>query len=643
MSEGWYEGVAARAGVGVKEVDAILRKRGIRAKAGVGKPRALRIASVSFSGEKHGRFSGRFEFSWTGLGNGVWAVASEGRNFVGKSTVLEVVLASLRGDVRRIQSDVRKWLEHVRVEFTLDGQRHEVDYAMARAVPGGALSRQRPDGVTEEVDSFASAAAFGLVMARFMMEALDLETVPYQHGKDEAAQLVEHGWQALAMGLYFGGNHEYLLGNTNFGGLPARILQLYVGMPWAATVSQASATLKQLGTEELRAKAVREEARTRRTKTRESHEGELAAARERLAKLPADGDYVEGIDALAEAVTRTTGEVVELERRLIALDNEAVSLRDIADADEREVRDIRESVVATAFFNGLQPTCCPRCEALVTEDRIKRERSEFECSVCAEPIPDERKDAVDETLHQAEARKAATTAAALRAEGLLPALRVDVEAARRQAADARKALGAAPTSEILRERRDLELEVARLEGMIAALTDEGDEDVTSPDRAVVQAAHDLSKGAMDAAAGGLFGALNEEIVSLARQFGFLALDEANLQPTGRLDVTKGDDSTTFSAVTKGERLRLRLATAIALLKVGRRLGVGRHPGLLIVDSPGSEETYDADLEALLRELRSLADGDLGMQVIVSSAKAGEVVPALGPNRCKVARDGELLW
>jgi hypothetical protein len=62
-----------------------------------------------------------------------------------------------------------------------------------------------------------------------------------------------------------------------------------------------------------------------------------------------------------------------------------------------------------------------------------------------------------------------------------------------------------------------------------------------------------------------------------------------------------------------------------------------------VDSPGSEETYDADLEALLRELRSLADGDLGMQVIVSSAKAGEVVPALGPNRCKVARDGELLW
>ncbi|ARO55864.1 hypothetical protein B2G69_18130 [Methylorubrum zatmanii] len=643
MSEGWYEGIASRAGVTVKEADAVLRKRGIRAKAGVGKPRALRIASVSFSGEKRGRFSGRFHFLWTGLGDGVWAVASEGRNLVGKSTVLEVALASLRGDIRRIQSDIRKWIEHARVEFTLDGQRHEVDYSLHRTVPKGALRRERPDGVTEEIDTFESAAAFGLVMARFMMEALDLEAVPYQHGKDETAQLVEHGWQALAMGMYFGGNHDVLLGQTTFGGLPARILQLYVGMPWAATVSQASATLKQLATEELRTKAVREEARTRRAEARESHERRLEAARGRLGELPGENAYVEDIDSLAEAVARTTGELIELERSLTAIEDEAGSLRSVADADEREVRDIRESIVATAFFNGLQPTCCPRCEARVTKVRIEREKSEFECSICAEPISAERMEDVDEALREAEARVAATTTASLRAESLLPALRADVQLARQRAVDARVALGAAPTSDILRERRELELEVARLEGMIAALADEGDEEVTSPDRSVVQAAHDLSKEAMDAAAGGLFAALNEEIVSLARQFGFVALDEADLQPTGRLDVKKGDDPTTFVSVTKGERLRLRLATAIALLKVGRRMGVGRHPGLLIIDSPGAEETYDADLETLLRELRLLADGDLGMQVIVSSAKANEVVPALGAGRCRVAREGEYLW
>lgn len=98
----------------------------------------------------------------------------------------------------------------------------------------------------------------------------------------------------------------------------------------------------------------------------------------------------------------------------------------------------------------------------------------------------------------------------------------------------------------------------------------------------------------------------------------------------------------FGEVTKGERLRLRIATAVALLRVGKVLGVGRHPGLLVVDSPGAEETDDSNLEALLKELRSVAE-EVSLQVFVSSAKASEVLTLLAPANCRVAAKGEYLW
>jgi hypothetical protein len=65
--------------------------------------------------------------------------------------------------------------------------------------------------------------------------------------------------------------------------------------------------------------------------------------------------------------------------------------------------------------------------------------------------------------------------------------------------------------------------------------------------------------------------------------------------------------------------------------------------LLIIDSPGAEETDDSNLEAFLQELRKIADDEIGLQVIVSSAKASEVVALLKSENCRVAAKGEYLW
>lgn len=166
------------------------------------------------------------------------------------------------------------------------------------------------------------------------------------------------------------------------------------------------------------------------------------------------------------ASTATAAAYSELERRLANAENEAGALKGAADADEREARNIRETFVATTFFNGLQPTCCPRCEAAVSKDRIKREQTDLSCSVCAEPIPAEKMEDLNERLAEAEQRAAVTKDASDRATAIVRELKGDLKAEQKKMLQARDDLGAAPTSSSLRERREVELEIASLEGML---------------------------------------------------------------------------------------------------------------------------------------------------------------------------------
>jgi hypothetical protein len=643
MSEGWHERIATEAGVKVTKVEEVLARQRIRSRLGARPARKLRVASIIFTGDKRGKATGPIAFTWSGLRDGAWAVASEGTNLVGKSSVLEIMLWALRGDPKGLQGDVQKWLDHVRVEFTLDDQMHAVEFAVTKGIPTGTLSRMRPDGSVERLDSFETHQGFAAAMSRFMMEALDLEPIPYQKGKDEAAQVAHHSWKALSGGLYFWGDHQFLLGDSQWGGLPARILQLYVGLPWASTVMQASTALKDLGAEELRTKAVQQTAFDRSEKARAQIEEDLRTARTRLSKLGDAADFAQQVEGLANAVVETAASYNELERKLVDAENEARALKEAANADEREIRNIRETFVAVSFFNGLQPTCCPRCEAAVTKDRIKREHTDFSCSVCAEPIPAEKMENVNERLTEAEERAAATKGASDRATALVGELKEKLSAEHKRMLMARVNLGAAPNASNLRERRDVELEIAGLEGMLQAHSSSTEALGETADRAIVYAAHCIAKKEMDDAADKLLKDLGEEVLTLARRFGLVSLEWVSIDAQAHMTLSKGGETTVFGKVTIGERLRLRIATAIGLLRIGKRLGVGRHPGLLIIDSPGAQETDETNLEAFLKELRTVAETEVGLQVFVSSTRASDLLMILDPEKCRVATKDDYLW
>jgi hypothetical protein len=642
MSGSWLETVAEKAGMRPAEAELALRKRGIMADRPLRPARTLTIRRIAFKGEKRGIALGPIDFDWSDLAAGVWAVTSE-RNLRGKSTVLEILLWALRGTPKGLQDDVRRWLSAVRVEFDVDNQRYVVEFVVEERVPRGSLARRRVSGEIDELDRFMSDEGFEAAMSRFMMNTLDLDPITAMQGKEDERQAVEHGWAALSGGLYFGGDHKQLLGDVQMAGLPARMLQMYIGMPWATTVMQAGTAKRELDQETEKASKAATTTAKDAELARARIDRELQAAKKILEGFAPETGTATELDRLAGEVASLSQIALDLAEHLARAEAEATELERIATADERAVRDLRENIVATRFFNGLQPVCCPRCETRVSSERLKRESADLNCSLCAEEIPIDEMESASDGLDAIEQRFAAAKAAADRAHANAKALAEQSRASTAKLAKARHGLAKAATSATFEQRRKAELEVARLEGALKERYTPVAPVAVPPDAALVSAAYAEADKAYKAGRGDILDRLNTEILALGKRLGVQMLEEVKLNTNASLLLTKGGEPTSFSKVTAGERLRLRIATAVALLRVGQERGIGRHPGLLIVDSPAAEEVSSDDLIAVLGELQAISRETEGLQIIIGSANASAIVDQLGEKWCRSAKGEDYLW
>jgi hypothetical protein len=141
----------------------------------------------------------------------------------------------------------------------------------------------------------------------------------------------------------------------------------------------------------------------------------------------------------------------------------------------------------------------------------------------------------------------------------------------------------------------------------------------------------------------LLAQVNEQLTAMGQHLGVAQLTRAELDGGCRMAVTKGGSTVPFSRVNEGERLRLKIAVVAALMRVGQEAGVTRHPGLLIVDSVGREETNPAHVARMLEELIQLTGEIPRLQVIVTSAHGAYLTDALGPDRTYLAEPGHTLW
>lgn len=651
------EKIASKAGVDVDVVETVLKANAVSLIPVPPAQRGLDVRRLSFSGVRSrtqwdGPFEATFEFS-----DGVTALITN-ENLRGKSSVLELIVWALRGSPRSLRADVRLWFERIVLEYSVNGvpmavvlTKEEEGFVadILRASDADVLSAAMAGETSAESVSFIatglSEAEFKEQQDQLMLTLLSLEPITNFQRRPNSDQGAAHDntWPAYFGGIYLPrAGSEILFGDVVFAALPARILQLFCNVPLMSTQIRLSTLGKVARQDEANQNRRVAQDAAARAQEREALVAELADVQAKFAALPSEGDRSYEVIAaeLREAELRLD-EIAAVNRSAGTTFDEAKAARQ---AEEARASSDRETELAELLFQGLNPKRCPRCEQGFERARVVREESDHECSVCTKPFPltdsdtgdqGEAEDTGDALEALKEAEEAARVSAATAADGVTEMRRTVERLAR--------ALAGASRADEFTNRLSLQLVEARLNGRLESMPEGGEELQPSESLLVIEAANQVLTEVTAEAAKEIFIDLNTEILALGRKFNIQNLEKVDLKRNGGMQVTTAGAEVPFKKVSGGERLRLRVAVIIALLRVGARAGVGSHPGLILLDSPGSDELTVHDEATLLEELDSLKSELPGLQVVIASAEPAAVVDHVPADSIYSNLEGGPLW
>ncbi|WSB84137.1 hypothetical protein OHA60_10360 [Streptomyces cellulosae] len=608
---------------------------------------------MTAEGVKHSGES--FEFRQY-FGPGVWAIAHPA-NSAGKTSLLEFLVWPLRGAPRDLPPDVRSWLRTLRLDVTVAGRPACITMKVTPGERGSLVccictADTEQDLLTGTEDRLRLVAeASGMeessrTISAYLMDALRMEHTSLWQAKggadgEGAAQV--HGWPSYFGACYLNpGGDEILLGDVSATGLPGKLLELFIDIPYSTTLAQLSVAGKR------ERKVVRQQERraqddaAARRQDREAWRRELDEVRTKLSVVRAESErdvtpLLQAADAAGAALQQRRQELEAAEQALAELHTARIR------AQQAQL-DAQETWQARRVLGRLDPVCCPRCEEPLEQQRRAQEKESAACAVCTRPLPEVDADTAEAVFVQLEDNFAQARAAEEKAR----AQRDQAQQAAEEAASAHQRASAALQEVLAVSRshallRELELRAAVLEGQLAAtgtpLQPVGEDPATTSVLSHVEA---VVRAYVETAARHLFPAMNAQIVELATRFGVQNLDRVSLDRAGRVNAVKAGVPTTFKRLSRGDRLRMRIATVIALLRVGAARGVATHPGLLLIDSVAAEEVTEVPARTLIAELQAVAQELPDLQVVLTTAQP-ELVEGLLPSDHIITSRSEHLF
>jgi hypothetical protein len=367
---------------------------------------------------------------------------------------------------------------------------------------------------------------------------------------------------------------------------------------------------------------------------------QVAEVKVRLAALPDMSQVIADMHTAATSYAALISNYSALDRKLADARTEARSAIKEAKQERKRVQDLNEARRAQRLFHGMNPTICPRCSTAIGDDRIELEKDHDACSVCARGLEldnvdliledtdiDDDGDVEQDDQDTLDLRARQMEALAAQADQRMASLAEQLIEVQQQRDGAEAALNT------LREqvangqdRAAADLELAQLEARAEQLREltalpvveptNDNVDATPP---IINAARAEADQRVKDGFAAIITDLNAEILLLGQRFGIEALQSVAIDRATHLKIRKGDAHTNYSSCTPGERLRLRLAVVIAMLRVADQHHVGRHPGLLMIDSLGAEETEASNLSQFMEALAEVTT-QLGIETITASAR-----------------------
>jgi hypothetical protein len=638
----WIESIASKSKRTADDVRQVLERYNIKPRAEIAIPRRLTIRSVAFKGQKSVSAQTPIDFEWTDLGPGLHAILS-GRNLRGKTTLLSIMRWCLTGR-RSLPSEMKEWFATVSLRFTLDERSYEVRLSDAVKSEGKLVRFDEEREIPVRV--FASEDEFEEVMSAFFMSELGLERLTNHTVRDGKSVDQDHDWPWLSTAMTIEPDPGALFGSTPLAAMPLRMMQMFVGMPLVGTRNDLTAVVGRLSHETRQADEMRKRVRTQAEARIAELEKSLEEARKRIEAKPSARELRQAVQAANVRYAACEEQLRRLKIVRTAVDADAAAAKESYDRARRELREFRESRDAGFIFRALKPECCPSCDEVITEQHRRKTEEQHVCAVCgtpdrpqAEGLVAAEEERLVEAVGEAKSELEAQGDRAQSADRDVVDQEARLLAAERACRQAEQAVeGPQPHLEAERDCIRLEAQIEELRRPVGLAREvEGD------DRDILSAAEAVAKDLMKPDQEVILARVSELTTDYARRFGIENLERLSIDGATRMKLTKGGQQSYFSAQTAGEKVRLKVAATLAILKIAETEGVGRHPGLLLVDSPGANEMVAPDYEKLIAGLAELATELPHLQIFITGIDKPAIRERVPCSNLRYAEGDEYLW
>ncbi len=646
----WIQAVVGRSGKSPEAVQKFVTDHALHESTMIPRPVDLTIRRVFFNGVKVlPEERTPFQCEWGDLGPGLWLLGSV-RNGAGKTSFIEIVRWLLRGsEPQEFPKAVRSWLKEASLDFDVGGVRHRV--AVHAEEPFSAKLTKMPGENNQTVIfEVGSETMFEASMGDYMMGALNLERIPaWRPGKGASPEgrPVIHGWPALFGGFHIGTNYSALLGELKLDGMQHRLLGMFAGFRHAPLVTSVFIANKEVAQVDDTSNRIQQAVAKHAQGRCAALEEELRILNDKLKDAGTTVSLLADTRAADAELADLHSRLPDLRAQLSHARGDTAQAKEAYDADRLALQDFVDAKAAHRVFRALSPTCCPRCEQGFGADRKAKEQDDLACMVCGGDAPaeelvdtahdkrtlEEQIKASKEVLDEAKEAETAANLAVSKIEGRIATLGVEIgRLTERQRVSV-------ATTDLIRARELLEARLADARADAAT----GKKGEASDDAAIAKACDEIARARLADEQKDTLAEVGGEMLRLLRAFGMTAVENVELSAHGALTVRDGGVDNSYGDLSAGNKLRAKVAAVLSLMIVTGRHGIGRHPGLLFLDTPGGQELRNADLEAFAAGLASIAAEIPTLQVFIATTMVSQFNAAVPVGNRLVATGDDTLW
>lgn len=596
--------------------------------------KSLVIRKIKFKGQKNNGEKIDYEKIFL---KGVNVIFAD--NGKGKSSLFKILKFALTGDKSSIKKDVLNWLHEIFLEFNIGNVTYTTYINLLGNRTFSGLYRVQLEKVLTYREQKISLEShqiqfeantdrqFKAEMEDFFLNELSYYNLKWTSGNKNSIDLIENQttWKTYYKSIYLESkDYNVLFINEDYG-QGKKILEMLLGLQLTFAINSLTLKRDYLANQLKKQEFV--------LSTQEKPEKNVNI-NNKLSEIDKAIELLKHNQKKAFQKSSNLNEYNDLIMGIKNLDDELMNLRLHKEEMEKQenqlikqINRLEEELNFGMFFSNLEVKVCPRCEHDVKPEKKYIEKDQHKCMLCENDmseIDEVQKEVIEFKLEELtkQLQKFKKGNELLLKESIIKEeeklllvgklAKVEKEFNTVEFTDR----DIESLTNLIEKKLELEYQLRQSEMQDQDLTVEKLDDRISVLNAaisyLVTMRIEMSKS--------ILLSLETLILNQLHIFGLTSVTDVFIKDSLEIKYLQNNELTKFSELNEGEQLRAKIAFFISLIKLDIKFSVGRHPRLLIIDSPGKEEVISKDLEGL-STLFNQIEKDYGedLQIIIGTA------------------------